>query len=110
MIVGAQRHQRNPRLQQMLGVEPRIGDRHQPLTEHRGHGAGEAAPVTEIDIDVKGSTVIGLVAPGLRGQRRAALSQLGDPPPAELSGRQSATAPFGLLCIGRCHTAQHVGQ
>ncbi|SKS35879.1 Uncharacterised protein [Mycobacteroides abscessus subsp. abscessus] len=53
---------------------------------------------------------MGPVAPGLRGQRRAAVPQLGDPPPAELSGRQSATAPFGLLRIGRCHTAQHVGQ
>ena len=95
----AQREQPDPGREAVLGAEPGVGDRHQPVAVHLGDGADAAGarrrgrPSTSTARGVDG-------AQRRRRPRASGRRSVEDPPehpPAELAGRQLAAAPLALL-------------
>ncbi|PQM46463.1 hypothetical protein C1Y40_03369 [Mycobacterium talmoniae] len=109
-MLGGQRQQRNPGLQQVGVAQLGVVDRHRGVPEHRGDGAGEPTSAAEIHVDVVGVRFAEPIPARRGGQPGGAAPDLFGRPPAQLPGRQAAAPPLGVDGRGGVHAAQHVVQ
>ncbi len=107
---GAEREQVDPGAETLLGLEPGVAERDEPVAVDVGNGAGEAAAVAKVDVHVDGPAVALTQLGGARPELLALLGHAAQRELTQTTGRKGAAQLLGSHHGDRVPPGEHLAQ